>query len=212
MLRMLCFACSLATSTAVFAGQAPSLEAKQTHMSSAEAAIRSARIELNAALTHRDLQTTARYWLSDVSTTGGDGSLWVGRDKNIKGFTEIFKGDSFVSGRRTPDNIEVATGGPKEAAEAGVWEWRERVKGQVLTYGGRYLVMWQLVSGKWLIRSELYVTTRRVVLAAPAASEPATRGNPTIRSRRTAAPPLDSSVRRHGPARTATRNAQWQQH
>jgi ketosteroid isomerase-like protein len=156
---MLCFACSLATSTVVFVGQAQPLAAKQAHMGSAETAIRSARTELNAALTNRDLKTTARYWLPDVSTTGGDGSLWVGREKNIKGFAEIFKGNNFVSGRRTPNEIEVATGGPKEAAEAGVWEWRERVKGQVLTYGGRYLVMWQLVNGKWLIRSELYVTT-----------------------------------------------------
>ncbi len=159
MLKVLCFACYLVTSTVVFAGQAQPVVAKQMPIGAAETAIRSARTELNAALTNRDLKTTARYWLPAVSTTGGDGSLWVGRDKNIMGFAGIFKGDSFVSGHRTPDKIEVATGGPKEAAETGVWEWRERVKSQVLTYGGRYLVMWQLVNGKWLIRSELYVTT-----------------------------------------------------
>lgn len=159
MLKMLCFACALATSTVVFAGQVQPVAVKQIHMRSIETAIRSARTELNAALTNRDLKTTARYWLPDVSTIGGDGSLWVGRSKNIEGFAKIFNDPNFVSGHRTPDEIEVATGGPKEAAETGVWEWRERVKSQVLTYGGRYLVMWQLVNGRWLIRSELYVTT-----------------------------------------------------
>ncbi len=158
MLKMLCVACSLATSTLVF-GQAPAAAAKQMHMSAAEAAIRSARTELNAALTNRDLETTAKYWLPDVSTTGSDGSSWVGGDQNVEGFKEIFNGNRFVSGRRTPNRIEVATGGPKDAAETGIWQWRERAKGQVLTYGGRYLVMWQLVDGKWRIRSELYVTT-----------------------------------------------------
>ncbi|OOG60868.1 hypothetical protein B0E47_01825 [Rhodanobacter sp. B05] len=159
MLKTLCFACSLAISTLAFAGQAQPAVAKQMRMGVAETAIRSARSALNAALTNRDLEVTTRYWLPDVSTTGGDGSLWVGRDQNVKGFTKIFNGNSFVSGRRTPDKIEVATGGPREAAETGIWKWRERVKGQVLTYGGRYLVMWQLVNGKWRIRSELYVTT-----------------------------------------------------
>lgn len=159
MLKTLCFAFFLATSTVVFASQAQPVVAKQIHSGSAETAIRSARSELNAALINRDLKTTARYWLPDVSTIGGDGSLWVGRSKNIDGFAKIFKDPNFVSGRRTPDAIEVATGGPKEAAETGVWEWRERVTSQILTHGGRYLVMWQLVNGKWLIRSELYVTT-----------------------------------------------------
>ncbi|MGH8397321.1 MAG: nuclear transport factor 2 family protein [Gammaproteobacteria bacterium] len=159
MFKMLCFACALATSTVAFAGQAKLVVAKQMHNSAGETAIRSARIELNAALANRDLKTMAKYWLPDVNTIGGDGSLWVGRDKNIEGFAKIFEDPNFVSGLRTPDKVEVATGGPKEAAETGVWEWRERVNSQVLTYSGRYLVMWQLVNEKWRIRSELYVTT-----------------------------------------------------
>jgi ketosteroid isomerase-like protein len=124
-----------------------------------ETAIRSARAELNAALANRDLKTTARYWLPDANTIGGDGSLWAGRDANTRGFAKIFKDPNFVSGLRTPGKVEVATGGPKEAAETGVWQWRERVKSQVLTYSGPYLVMWQLANGQWRIRSELYVTT-----------------------------------------------------
>lgn len=158
-LNMLRFACALAMSTVMLAGQAKPVAAQQIHISPGEAAIRSARVQLNAALANRDLKTTATYWLPDVSTTGGDGSLWVGRRRNIEGFTGIFKDSNFVSGVRTPDRVDVATGGPKEAAETGVWKWRQRSGSQVLTYSGPYLVMWQLVDGKWLIRSELYVTT-----------------------------------------------------
>ena len=159
MFSILSFACFLATSTVAYAGQAQPPAAEKMHVNADEAAIRSARVELNAALVNRDLKTTADYWLPEVHTTGGGGSLWVGLDKNIDGFRKIFKDPNFVSGLRTPDKIDVATGGPKEAAEAGVWEWRERSKGQVLTYTGRYLVMWQSTNGKWRIRSELYVTT-----------------------------------------------------
>lgn len=173
MFKILSSACFLAASTVVLADRTQPAGAKQIGMSAAETAIRSARTELNAALASRDLKTTARYWHPDVSTTGGDGSLWVGYDKNVEGFAGIFKDPSFVSGLRTPEKIEVATGGPKSAAETGIWEWRERVGGQVLTYSGRYLVMWNLVDERWRIRSELYVTTG--LQKASLTNEPATR-------------------------------------
>jgi hypothetical protein len=124
-----------------------------------ELAIRAAWVELNAAHVNRDLNMTVKYWLPEVNTIGGGGGLWAGLEQNIQGFSKIFQDPSFVFGLRTPNNIEVATGGPKEAAETGVWTWQETVKNQEVTYSGRYLVMWQLVNGKWSIRSDLYLTT-----------------------------------------------------
>lgn len=94
-----------------------------------------------------------------VNTIGGGGSLLAGLDQNIQGFTKIFQEPGFVFGLRTPNNIVVVTGGLKEAAVTKVWTWQETVKNQEVTYTGRYIVMWQLVNGKWSIRSELYVTT-----------------------------------------------------
>jgi hypothetical protein len=85
--------------------------------------------------------------------------LLAGLNQNIEGFTKIFQDPGFVFGIRTPNNIEVATGVPKEAAETGVWTWQETVKNKKVTCSGRYLVMWQLVNEKRSIRSELYVTT-----------------------------------------------------
>lgn len=159
MFKMLIFFLLLATSTVAMAGPPSCNAGVQTHASADEATIRSARNELNTALKRRDLAVTGKYWLPDAHTTGGGGSLWVGRDKNIEGFSKIFSDPNFVSGCRTPDHVEVATGGPNEAAEMGVWEWRSRDKGQELIYRGRYLVMWQKLNGQWRIRSELYATT-----------------------------------------------------
>lgn len=124
-----------------------------------ELAIRAARAELNAALVDRDFKTTVKYWLPEVNTIGGGGSLLAGLNQDIEGFTKIFQDPCFVFGLRTPNNIEVATGVPKEATETGVWTWQETVKNKKVTYSGRYLVMWQLVNEKRSIRSELYVTT-----------------------------------------------------
>lgn len=159
MLKAWVFGMLLATSAGSFAGPAQPPAPSHTSIGSDEAAIRAARNELNAALVSKDLGVVAKYWLQDAHTTGGGGSLWVGRDRNIEGFAKIFHGGDFLSGIRTPERIEVATGGPREAAESGVWEWRMRKSGQVLTYRGRYLVMWQKMGLRWLIRSELYVTT-----------------------------------------------------
>lgn len=125
----------------------------------AENDIRAARAELNSALDRRNLTLMALYWLPDVSTIGGDGSLWVGKEKNVAGFDELFKDPNFVSGLRVLESVEISTGGPKSAAELGRWEWRERVRGEVVTYSGRYLIMWNLVDSQWRIRSELYVST-----------------------------------------------------
>jgi len=125
----------------------------------AENDIRAARAELNAALDKTNLKVMASYWLPDVSTIGGDGSLWVGKEKNVAGFDELFKDPNFVSGVRVLESVELSTGGPKSAAELGKWEWRERVRGEVVTFSGRYLIMWNLIDSQWRIRSELYVST-----------------------------------------------------
>jgi ketosteroid isomerase-like protein len=125
----------------------------------AESDIRLARADLNAALTNKNLQSMASYWLPDVNTIGGDGSLWAGKDKNVAGFAQLFNDPNFVSGQRILQSVEVSKSGPQSAAEVGTWEWRERVGGDVLTFSGRYLIMWNFVDSQWRIRSELYVST-----------------------------------------------------
>jgi ketosteroid isomerase-like protein len=114
---------------------------------------------LNAALVSRDASVLSKYWHENVHTTDGGGALWVGRAVNTADYAKMFVGTSFVNGVRIPENVDVATGGPQEAAESGRWQWQTRKAGQIITHSGRYLVMWQKVGSRWLIRSELYVTT-----------------------------------------------------
>jgi hypothetical protein len=73
----------------------------------AESDIRAARAALNVALDKRDLALMASYWLPDVNTIGGDGSLWVGKDRNVAGFDELFKNPDFVSGLRALESVEI---------------------------------------------------------------------------------------------------------
>jgi ketosteroid isomerase-like protein len=149
----------LATSGVAHTGEAQLSPSQQAATEIDEAAIRTARNELNEALAARNPAGLAKYWLENVHTTLGGGGSWVGRDENVEGYAEVLRGRSFLSGLRTPKRIEVATGGPLEAAESGLWKWRVRESGEVVVYRGRYLVMWQKVEGSWKIRSELYVIT-----------------------------------------------------
>jgi ketosteroid isomerase-like protein len=124
-----------------------------------EVAIRNERVVLNDALRTRHVKAFANLWLEDVRITGYSGSLIVGREKSIAGFSKLFAGSDFVSGLRTPEKIDVATGGPLEAAESGVFEWQVRKSDEIVVSRGRYLIMWKKVDGRWKIRSELYVRT-----------------------------------------------------
>lgn len=142
-----------ATSDAVMSDSVPS------RVSEDVASIRAARTDLNAALVSKDVATLSKYWLREAQSVFAGGEVKVGRSEILARYTAIFQGGNFISGLRTPERIEVATGGLLEAAESGHWEWRMRQSGQELFYRGRYLAMWRKVDGRWLLCSDLYVTT-----------------------------------------------------
>ena len=121
--------------------------------------IRAARADLNAALVTRDLAAISKYWLQEAQSVFAGGEVKVGRPEIMARYAAIFKSGNFISGLRAPERIEVATGGPREAAESGHWEWRMRQSGQELLYRGRYLAMWRKEGDRWLLCSDLYVTT-----------------------------------------------------
>jgi hypothetical protein len=98
------------------------------------ASICAARTDLNAALVSRDLAAISKYWLQEAQSVFAGGEVKVGRPEIMARYAAIFKSGNFISGLRTPERIEVATGGPREAAESGHWEWRMRQSGQELLY------------------------------------------------------------------------------
>jgi ketosteroid isomerase-like protein len=122
------------------------------------ASIRAARTHLNVALVSRDLAGISKYWLQESQSVFAGGEVKVGRPEIMARYAAIFQGGNFISGLRIPERIEVATGGPREDAESGHWEWRMRQSGQELFYRGRYLAMWRKVGGRWLLRSDLIFT------------------------------------------------------
>jgi ketosteroid isomerase-like protein len=124
-----------------------------------EAAIRAARQDYNAALISRDAAVISKYWLQDAYSVWAGGDLTVGHDSIVKRYARTFHDGVFLSGVRKPQQVEVGSGAPNDAAEAGTWEWRMRESGEVITWSGRYLAMWRKVDGQWRIVSDLYVTT-----------------------------------------------------
>ena len=124
-----------------------------------EQLIRSERAALNDALRARDVKVFADSWLKDAHITDYGGALLAGREQLIAAFSKAFSGETFVSGLRTPVKIEVASGGPLEAAESGVFEWEREDSGALVIDRGRYLIMWKKIDGLWRIQSELYVQT-----------------------------------------------------
>lgn len=159
MLKALISGISLAISAGSIADSAQPGLPSEAAVSLDEAVIRATRNELNTALVSRDLAAISKYWLQDAQSVFAGGEVRIGRDKIIERYAKIFQGGAFLAGVRKPERIDVATGGPGEAAESGAWEWRMRQSGQDLTYRGRYLAMWLKVGGHWFLRSDLYVTT-----------------------------------------------------
>jgi ketosteroid isomerase-like protein len=159
MIKTLLLVILLPIVAASVANSATPIAPSNTVFSLDEAAIRAARKEYNAALVFRDPAVIAKYWLQDAQSVWANGELTVGRDNIIRRYAKTFHDGEFVSGIRTPQRIDVATGGRADAAELGTWEWRMRFSGKVLTWKGRYLAMWHKVDDQWRIRSDLYVVT-----------------------------------------------------
>ncbi|MFQ5529746.1 MAG: YybH family protein [Gemmatimonadota bacterium] len=128
---------------------------------SEEQDIRDAREAQNAAIRARDLDAIARYWEADVQSTAGTGVFVSGRDEYRLAFEEAFADLDDIVYTRVPDTIELSTvdveGVQRLASESGTWtgSWTSRRGPTQLV--GVYTAMWQKRSGRWRIRSELFV-------------------------------------------------------
>ena len=109
----------------------------------------------NKAIKSLDFNLSNTFLTDDVLITTGSGTQLVGKEALI---TYINRGGTntmyFV---RTPDEIQVNTTGGL-AWESGNWEGFDiNEEGKVIVHG-KYSAMWTKVSGKWLIKSQLFVT------------------------------------------------------
>jgi ketosteroid isomerase-like protein len=124
------------------------------NLSSEEAAIRSARLEQNLAISNGDKDAIASYWTDDVTVRSGLGIPVAGRAAYRERITA--NGLVYV---RTPTTIEVSGHWPL-AFESGNWTaHRGSISGEEIT-SGRYSAQWIKREGHWLIRAEVFVALR----------------------------------------------------
>ncbi|MGH8335622.1 MAG: hypothetical protein ACRETL_02080 [Gammaproteobacteria bacterium] len=104
--RYLMLACVL---TAPYASSAPAASRQQATQSDVEE-IRRARNDLNEALAARNVEHYAHYWTKDAVVMWAGGGLRIGLHDNATRMASTFE-DPHLSGKRTPENIEIDNGG-----------------------------------------------------------------------------------------------------
>jgi len=109
----------------------------------------------NAALRAYNIELVLSFLTEDVLITTGNGTLLAGKEALRKYIIDA--GVSKMYWIRTPDEIVVNES--KELAwENGMWKGYDPEKGTKSIIGGKYSAMWTKETGKWLIKSQLFVT------------------------------------------------------
>jgi len=122
-----------------------------------EELIRRAREASNEAIRAHDAGAVASFFTEDYSLVSSANLQISGKDKNRENLARQFEERPDVVYVRTPREIGLYT--PWEMAyEIGTWEgsWTESGRVEI---GGTYLAKWQNVSGRWVIRAEVFVPT-----------------------------------------------------
>lgn len=135
----------------------------QSAAANTELEIRAARQAQNAAIAARNADSVATFWAEDVAVTAGLGFVLRGRDA----YKVAFGHDASMLYSRVPDHIVVSDRWPL-AWEEGNWTGTATDQ-STPALSGRYSAQWVKQSGRWLIRSELFVALN---CAGPACAWP----------------------------------------
>jgi ketosteroid isomerase-like protein len=121
--------------------------------------VRAARAESNAAMAAHDAARLRKTMHDDYNMIrGSSGNPWGGADAAARGFTaNAFNDPTFVTYKRSPDRITVASSG-KRVAEFGTWVGTWRMHDGIARLSGIYLAMWTPKDGQWRLKSEAFVT------------------------------------------------------
>jgi hypothetical protein len=118
-------------------------------VTTAEDAIRARRRLTNKLIAARGAARLRPLFLPDARLITGDGGLILGADAIVEAFAAQFREPGFTAYVRTPETVEIDTGGER-AAETGRWTGAGM--------SGAYMAAWRKVTGQWVIESELFVT------------------------------------------------------
>jgi hypothetical protein len=121
--------------------------------------VRAQRAESNAAVKAHDANCLRKLFDDDYhSIQGTSGALDSGGEATARSYAdEEFKDPTFVTYRRTPTSVVIASSG-KRIAEAGHWEGVWRKSDGTMRKTGVYLAMWIPSGGTWRLKSEAFVT------------------------------------------------------
>jgi len=109
----------------------------------------------NHALKSYDLENILSFQTDDALTTTGNGTLLSGKDALQKYILD--SGPSKMYWVRTPKEI-VVNDQKGLAWETGIWNGYNPETGSESVVSGKYSAMWTKVTGKWKIKSQLFVT------------------------------------------------------
>jgi len=116
----------------------------------------SVRNASNKAIKAFDNALSSSFLTDDILITTGAGTLLTGK-KALNTYINNSNGANTMYFVRTPDEINVNTS--RELAwESGIWKGYDINKSDNVIVHGKYSAMWTKASGKWLIKSQLFVT------------------------------------------------------
>ena len=143
-----------ALSTVALLGAAPAA----APVAKAEQEIRAQRQAFNAALARGDLPAIATFLADNAQIVTGNSSLvFSGRAAQIGMWWEDQQEPDRAIYVRTPDRILLSPTGPM-AMETGHWRG-VNVKSAGDWASGSYSAKWRRIENRWLIESEIYMTT-----------------------------------------------------
>jgi len=144
----------MALFAAALAAQSPA-----TPAASAEQQVRAQRAAFNGALARGDLPAIATFLAENAQIMTGLSSLVLnGRAAQIGMWWEDFRAADRASYVRSPDRIELSPIGPM-AMETGRWRGVNVKSAAANWASGSYSAKWRQIKGRWLIESEIYMTT-----------------------------------------------------
>lgn len=120
--------------------------------------IHEARALSNQAIANHDTLHIGDSWMDNFFLLTSTNQQVVGKEENIKSFTDHFKGRPDVVYVRTPDQVQVFDAWGM-ASEYGKWEGHWTDNETKIDIGGTYYAKWHKVNGKWLIRAEIFTPT-----------------------------------------------------
>ena len=109
----------------------------------------------NAALRAYNIELVLSFLTEEVLITTGNGTLLAGKEALRQYIMDA--GESKMYWIRTPDEI-VVNESKGLAWENGMWKGYDPDQGTSSIIGGKYSAMWTKETGKWLIKSQLFVT------------------------------------------------------